>query len=141
MNNTILIIIISLCFVGVGILMNYLKQNNKHSNEEISDKIDIAKIVVNFTAATARSMGLCNDTKKLEYIAIDTLEYMRTVNTGNKEVIIDEGIIKAKEMCLVFDIELDEDKEFIIESIVRAGYNLYIKYKNQDFLEENINEK
>lgn len=131
------VILISVAVIGLAILFYYLKRKHNIKNEDIFNGLDKTEMLVNFGIAIAKDMefGDANTIENLKEILLETLEYIKIIidNENDSDVIINEAILKAKEMCLVFDIELNDEREHIIKAIITATFNLY---NTIDFVEE-----
>jgi hypothetical protein len=131
------VILISVAVIGLAILFYYLKRKHNIKNEDIFRRLDKTEMLISFGIAIAKDMdfGNTNTIENLKEVLLETLEYIKIIidNENDSDVIINEAILKAKEMCLVFDIELNDEREYIIKAIITATFNLY---NTIDFVEE-----
>lgn len=85
--------------------------------------IDALESIVPFVEAVTEKLGIDQEkVGKIIDISLDTLEYMRSIQDEDEEVIIDAGITYATELCLAFDIEIDEKMEIVIVTTVKAAH-------------------
>lgn len=97
------------------------------STKDYLDGIDVTSMVISLTRSIARDMGVEEElVAKISHIVNLTLEYMRNLPEETpKEVKIDDGVALAKELCLSFEIELNEDREYILRTLITVGFNVY----------------
>ncbi len=118
-----MIILSFLVFFGFLIFVSRTKLESK----DIEVSIDLTKTILMLIKASAKEMGLGNEHEinKIGEIVIDSLEYIKTIpNSVSKEDKINNGIFYVKELCESFNIELNEEKEYIIIELFKLGFNL-----------------
>lgn len=118
---------------GVAIGVTYLIKKFNLKKEDVVDGIDIGMAIVTFAKNVAIDMGTSKeDAEKYGKLAFDTLEFMKAIVEGNKEKQIQEGIVYAFEHAEFFGIELNEEREYIISTIVKLVFNVYYAIEMSD---------
>lgn len=93
--------------------------------------IDALESIVPFVKALTEKLDVDQDkVQKIIDIAVDTLEYMRTIQGEDKDEIIEAGITYATELCMAFDIEVDDKMEVVINAVVRASHFIIDYFDN-----------
>jgi hypothetical protein len=111
---------------GVAIGVTYLIKKFNLKKEDVVDGIDIGMAIVTFAKNVAVDMGTSKeDAEKYGKLAFDTLEFMKAIVEGNKEKQIQEGIVYAFEHAEFFGIELNEEREYIISTLIKLAFNVY----------------
>lgn len=116
---------------GVAIGVTYLIKKFNLKKEDVVDGIDIGMAIVTFAKNVAVDMGTSKeDAEKYGKLAFDTLEFMKAIVEGNKEKQIQEGIVYAFEHAEFFGIELNEEREYIISTLIKLVFNIYYAIEN-----------
>lgn len=116
---------------GVAIGITYLIKKFNLKKEDVVDGIDIGMAIVTFAKNVAVDMGTSKeDAEKYGKLAFDTLEFMKAIVEGNKEKQIQEGIVYAFEHAEFFGIELNEEREYIISTLIKLVLNIYYAIEN-----------
>lgn len=125
--DTLYIIFISLFVVALALVVSFVIKKYNISTKDYLDGIDVTSMVISLTRSIARDMGVEEElVAKISHIVNLTLEYMRNLPEETpKEVKIDDGVALAKELCLSFEIELNEDREYILRTLITVGFNVY----------------
>lgn len=111
---------------GVAIGVTYLIKKFNLKKEDVVDGIDIGMAIVTFAKNVAVDMGTSKeDAEKYGKLAFDTLEFMKAIVEDNKEKQIQEGIVYAFEHAEFFGIELNEEREYIISTLIKLAFNVY----------------
>ncbi|MDD2628296.1 MAG: hypothetical protein PHD20_05410 [Clostridia bacterium] len=117
-------IILALVFV-VGIVFLMRKYNVKP--EEITNGIDITKTIASVIKITTKELNFASDDtiNQIADLVIDSLEYVKTLaNVNTKEEKVEAGIKYVEDLCNSFEIEMDEDRYFVVSILVQLGVNL-----------------
>ena len=96
-------------------------------SEELTEGIDITKTISQVIKITAKELNFGSDEQinKIADIVIDSLEYIKTLaNSTTKDEKVQAGIKHVEDLCMSFEIELDEDKMFVITTLMQLGVNL-----------------
>lgn len=125
--ETIYVILISLGVVGLALGVSYLIKRYKIDTKDYLDGIDVTQMIITLIRSIARDMGVEEELiVKVSHIINSTLEYMRNLP---EEFTKDERIIKgfdlAIDLCESFEIELNDDREYILFTLITVGFNLY----------------
>ena len=116
---------------GVAIGVTYLIKKFNLKKEDVVDGIDIGMAIVTFAKNVAVDMGTSKeDAEKYGKLAFDTLEFMKAIVEDNKEKQIQEGIVYAFEHAEFFGIELNEEREYIISTLIKLVFNIYYAIEN-----------
>ncbi len=116
---------------GVAIGVTYLIKKFNLKKEDVVDGIDIGMAIVTFAKNVAVDMGTSKeDAEKYGKLAFDTLEFMKAIVEDNKEKQIQEGIVYAFEHAEFFGIELNEEREYIISTLIKLVFNVYYAIEN-----------
>lgn len=124
------ILIISAISVGIVIVpicIGFLLKKFNIDIKLLFTGIDITKSIISFVKVMAIDMGVDKDkVDDFSEVILDTLEYMKNISDDvRKDVKIAEGVRYAKELAYSFGLELNDNKNTIINTIVTASYNLY----------------
>lgn len=93
--------------------------------------IDALESIVPFVRALTEKLNVDQDkVQKIIDIAVETLEYMRTIQGEDKDEIIEAGIAYATELCMAFDIEIDDKMRVVINAVVRASHFIIDYFDN-----------
>lgn len=116
--------------IGLFILGKYLIKKGIVDEDDVPEIVDDGKAIVNFAYIFAISAGFNkDDADKIKGIIFDTLEYINTlspsVSIENKKK---EAIEYINDLCLAFEIPVDDNKQIIIEQIVDVMFN-YLEKK------------
>jgi predicted transcriptional regulator len=117
---------IALALVFVVGLVFLMKKYNINS-KQLTDGIDITKTISAVIKITAKELNFASDEmiNKIADIVIDSLDYIRTLaNVTTKDEKVQAGIKYVEEMCISFEIELSEDRMFIVTTLMQLGINL-----------------
>lgn len=125
--DTLYIIFISLFVVALALVVSFVIKKYNISTKDYLDGIDVTSMVISLTRSIARDMGVEEElVAKISHIVNLTLDYMRNLPEETpKEVKIADGVALAKELCLSFEIELNEDREYILRTLITVGFNVY----------------
>jgi len=109
--------------VGVVLLMKKFNISPK----QLTEGIDISKTISIIIKITAKELNFVNDESvdEIANIVIDSLDYIRTIaNDATKEEKVQAGIQYVEELCLSFEIEMNEDRMFVATTLLQLGINL-----------------
>ncbi len=125
--DTLYIILIAVGVVSLAIGISLLIKKYQISTKEFLDGLNITQTVISLIRSIARDMGIEEElVVKVSHIINSTLEYMRNLP---EEFTKDERIIKgfdlAIDLCESFEIELNDDREYILFTLITVGFNLY----------------
>ena len=125
--DTLYIILISLGVFGLAFSISYLITKYQIDTKSYLDGINTTETVIALIRSIARDMGVEEELiSKISHIVNSVLEFMRNMPEGTpKEVRIAEGIDLAKDLCVSFEIELNEDREYILKTLITVGFNVY----------------
>jgi len=131
--ETLYVLLYSLSIAGVAIGAMYLIKKFKLKKEDVIEGIDIGMAVVVFGENVAIDLGVSKEeAKKYGQLAFETLEFMKTIVEEDKEKQIQEGIAYAFDNAEFFGIELTEEREYIISTIVKLVFNVYYAIEMSD---------
>jgi predicted neutral ceramidase superfamily lipid hydrolase len=125
-DYTILFISIIIAFgfiVGTTLLTKRLNISSK----QLSEGIDMSKTISTIIKITAKELNFGNDREidKIANIVIDSLDYIKTItNATNKTEKVQAGIKYVEETSASFGIELNEDRMFVVATLLQLGINL-----------------
>lgn len=111
--------------IVVGIVFLMRKYNIK--SEELTNGIDLFKTIGTVIKITAKELNFAEDKQidKIADIVIDSLDYIRSIaNDATKEQKVEAGIKYVQDMCISFDIETNEDRLFVANTLMQLGVNL-----------------
>lgn len=128
MDYTILYII-GFCILAavIGMVVTYIMKKYKIDQKDIINGIDLTENIIVFVKATLRDMKFGNndDVEMVTDIVIDTLHYIKAIPNEMTE---DEKIFQATnyaiDLCNNLEIELNEERKQIINTVIVLVYNL-----------------
>jgi len=113
--------------LGIIVGVVYLMKKYNVKSEELSQGIDISKTIAIVVKLTAKELkfGTNNEIEKIANIVCDSLDYVKSIaNNKTKEEKVNDGIKYIREMCYSFNIEMNEDRLFIVTTLFTLGMNL-----------------
>lgn len=125
--DTLYIIFISLGVVGLALVVSFLINKYKINTKNYLDGINTTQIIITLIKSIAKDMGIEEELiAKISYIVNSTLEFMRNLpEEYSKEQKIANGFKLAKELCVSFEIEMNEEREYILKTLITVGFNTY----------------
>lgn len=124
--QTLYIIAICLGIVGLGFSIKYLMDKYKIKNSDLVEGIDIAQTLLTFIEITLKDMKFGNEEEinKITKIINDSLGYMKELpDTENKKDKIYKATEFSVKMCKELNIELNEDRLYILNNTIVLAYN------------------
>lgn len=128
MNDTLSILLMSICVCAVSFGISYLIIKYKIKKDQYKQGVDMAKLIVLLTKTVLQDTSKFSDkeVEKISNISLKILDYMNKLTDGQDRVttittLTDLSVV----LCIENGIELDDDKLEIIKLLVSMLYDLY----------------
>lgn len=136
MENYQMLVIIGICLgsVGIGFLIKYLMDKYKIKNEDLVEGVDVAQTLLTFIKLMLKDMKFGNDEEidKITNVINDSLNYIKELpETEDKKDKIYKATEFSVKMCKELNIELNEDRLYILNNTIVLAYNLMESVKNK----------
>lgn len=140
MENYQMLTIIGVCLgsVGLGVLIKYLTDRYKIKNSDLLEGISVAQTLLTFIKLMLKDMnfGKEDEVDKVTNIINDSLNYIKKLpETKDKESKIFEATTFSIKMCKELEIELNDDRLYILNNTVTLAYNLIESIENKQIEE------
>lgn len=140
MENYQMLTIIGVCLgsVGLGVLIKYLTDRYKIKNSDLLEGISVAQTLLTFIKLMLKDMKFGNDDEvdKVTNVINDSLNYIKKLpEIKDKESKIFEATTFSIKMCKELEIELNDDRLYILNNTVTLAYNLIESIENKQIEE------
>ena len=135
--DTFIAIGIAFGVAALGLLVVYLIKKYKLNKEQLSDGIDFAIVLHSLVEVVIKDSKMFDEYENIDkyvYISALTLDYLSSIVDNDEEALLEEGVDYAKDIFLSTGMELNDNKEKLIEQIVKLTFNFYKSLVNaEDF--------
>lgn len=136
MDYTILYII-GFCILAaiIGVAVTYIMKKYKIDPKDISDGVDTTTTIITLITSTFKDMKFGNDEEidKVVNVMTDTLEYIKTIPSEmNRNEKIYQATNYTLNLCKEFNIELNDERNRIIGTVIVLSYNLISSIENRE---------
>lgn len=140
MENYQMLTIIGVCLgsVGLGFLIKYLMDRYKIKNSDLLEGISVAQTLLTFIKLMLKDMNFGNDDEvdKVTNVINDSLNYIKKLpETKDKESKIFEATTFSIKMCKELEIELNDNRLYVLNNTVTLAYNLIESIENKQIEE------
>lgn len=121
------VILIAVATVYLGVIIALLHEKFNLKATDVSRNIETSKDIINFIKITAKELGFgaSEEIDKVSNIVLKTLDY---IDTLSNTMYLNDKILKASvvaiDMCKQANIEVDENREYIIKKMITMSYIL-----------------
>lgn len=128
MENYQMLVIIGICLgsVGIGFLIKYLMDKYKIKESDLVEGVDVAQTLLTFIKLMLKDMKFGNDEEidKITNVINDSLNYIKELpETEDKKDKIYKATEFSVKMCKELNINLNEDKLYILNNTIVLAYN------------------
>lgn len=140
MENYQMLIVIGICLgsVGLGFLIKYTMNKHKIKESDLLEGIDMTQTLLTFIKLMLKDMNFGNEEEvdKITNIINDSLDYISKLpETKDKESKIFEATTFSIKMCKELNIDLNEDRLYILNNTITLAYNFMELVENKQIEE------
>ena len=136
MENYQMLVIIGICLgsAGLGFLIKYTMDKYKIKESDLLEGIDMTQTLLTFIKLMLKDMNFGNEEEvdKFTNIINDSLDYISKLpETKDKESKIFEATTFSIKMCKELNIDLNEDRLYILNNTIALAYNFMKSVENK----------